>query len=79
MEKFGQGKYEVRLQGHVDVRWSDWLGGMVIKHLDDGTTLLVGELADQASLHGVLGMVRDLGAPILSVSRIGDSDEMPDL
>ena len=76
---FDQGKYEVRLQGHLDVRWSDWLGGMEVEHLDDGTTRLVGELADQASLHGVLGMVRDLGALILSVSRMGDeSHDMRD-
>ena len=35
---------------------------------DDGSTLIRGEVADQAALHGLIQKVRDLGLPLLSVS-----------
>ena len=35
-----------------------------------GETLLTGPVADQAALHGVLKNVRDVGMPLLSVSRV---------
>jgi hypothetical protein len=34
---------------------------------DNGETLLTGQVADQAALHGVLRKVRDLGMPLISV------------
>lgn len=36
----------------------------------DGTTVLSGELADQAALHGVLTKVESLGLELLGVTRI---------
>lgn len=37
---------------------------------DDGTTVLRGRLADQAALHGVLQVLRDMGVALVSLSRI---------
>ena len=37
---------------------------------DNGDTLLTGPVADQAALHGVLKKVRDLGMPLVSVTRV---------
>jgi hypothetical protein len=34
----------------------------------DGTTVLVGPVADQAALHGLLQKVRDLGLPLISLT-----------
>ena len=62
--------YEIRLQGHLDARWADWLEGLSITLDEDGSTLLRGPLADQAALHGVLKKVRDLGLPLLSVNPV---------
>ena len=61
--------YRVQVRGHLDDRWSDWLGGLAVRRQDDGTTALVGPVVDQAALHGVLARIRDLGLPLLSVNR----------
>ena len=61
--------YRIRVRGHLDNRWSEWLGGLTIHHQEDGTTLLVGPVVDQAALHGVIIRIRDLGLPLLSVRR----------
>jgi hypothetical protein len=59
--------YELRVEGHLDERWSSWFGGLALRHEDDGTTTLHGTVADQAVLHGVLAKIRDLGATLISV------------
>jgi hypothetical protein len=61
--------YEIRIQGRLGARWSTWLGGLDLCHPDDGTTVLRGPVTDQAALHGLLHKVRDLGLPLLSVTR----------
>ena len=61
--------YCFRVKGRLDDRWSDWFGGMAIHLQEDGTTLLVGPVVDQAALHGVIARIRDLGLPLLSVWR----------
>ncbi|MDQ3692345.1 MAG: hypothetical protein M3464_01780 [Chloroflexota bacterium] len=61
--------YRIFVGGHLDDRWSDWLAGLVIQRQEDGTTLLVGPVVDQAALHGVLARIRDLGLPLLGVDR----------
>jgi len=64
------GLYEIRIKGHLDDRWADWFGGLTITLEDNGDTLLTGPVVDQAALHGLLRKVRDLGMPLLSVTRI---------
>jgi hypothetical protein len=63
------GPYEIRLQGHLGRRWAARFDGMTISNQTDGTTLLSGEVTDQAALHGLLNYVRDLGLVLLSVSQ----------
>lgn len=67
--------YELRVQGHLDDRWSEWLGGLDVQCQEDGTTVLVGPVVDQAALHGLIKKVRDLGLPLLSVKRTDRSSE----
>lgn len=63
--------YEIRLKGYLPAEWSDWFGGMAVAYDDEGNTLLTGPIADQAALHGLLDRVRDLGIPLLAVTRVG--------
>jgi hypothetical protein len=66
------GRYEIRIQGHLDEHWSAWFAGLTLIHQDDGTTILRGYVTDQAQLHGLLTKVRDLGTVLISVALLGD-------
>jgi hypothetical protein len=70
------GRYEIRLQGHLDARWAAWFDGLSLSVENDGTTILRGPVADQAALHGLLQRVRDVGLPLLSVIHF-EIDESP--
>jgi hypothetical protein len=73
------GRYEIRVKGHLADRWADWFDGMTLTREDNDTTLLTGPVVDQAALHGLLKRVRDLGTPLLSVTRLTpDQAEAPD-
>jgi hypothetical protein len=63
-------RYEIRLEGRLDPRWSAWLGGLTLTPGTDGTTILDGPIADEAELHGLLQRLRDLGIPLISLTRI---------
>ena len=62
--------YEIRVRAHLDARWANRFEGLTITLEDNGDTLLSGPLADQAALHGILKIVRDLGLTLLSVNSI---------
>ncbi len=66
------GRYEIRLTGHLDARWTAWFDGLTVSRQGDGTTVISGPVADQAALHGLLHGVRDLGLPLVSVERVDD-------
>ena len=63
--------YQIRLKGHLaDQQWTDWFQELTITLEENGDMLLIGSIADQAALHGLLKKVRDLGMPLLSVNRV---------
>ena len=63
--------YEIRIKGHLDPRWSDRFAGLELTHLEGDGSLLAGVLPDQAALHGLLELVRDLNLALISVSCAG--------
>jgi hypothetical protein len=71
------GGYEIRIAGRLAPRWSAWFDGLRITHEHDGITVIHCPHIDQAALHGLLRKVRDVGLPLISVTRI-DRDE-PDV
>ena len=61
--------YEIRIHGRLDDRWATWLDELDLSRTDDGITVLRGPVIDQAALHGLLTKLRDIGLPLLSVTR----------
>ena len=63
--------YRICVQGHLDVKWSDYVQGMTIAteydECQNPITILTGQLLDQAALMGVLNALYDHHLPILSV------------
>ena len=63
--------YRIRVRGHLDGKWSERLEGMNItevRHSEkDDQTILVGRLADQAALAGVMNTLYEQHLPVLSV------------
>ena len=67
-------RYRIELQSTLADDWSSWLGNFELTHTADGHTILMGHVADQAALHGLLARIRDLGIPILLVARLHPAD-----
>jgi hypothetical protein len=71
------GTYRIRVRGAIDPKWSDWLGGMTITTRESqGTreTDLVGKVADQAALAGILSALYEMHLPLLQVEFLGDRE-----
>jgi hypothetical protein len=62
--------YAIRLKGQLDDRWAARFDGLTLTLEDNGDTLLTGPVIDQAALHGLLRKVRDLGMPLIAVTRL---------
>ncbi|HEX6302627.1 MAG TPA: hypothetical protein VFZ76_00445 [Anaerolineales bacterium] len=62
--------YEIKIQGHLDTKWSEWFYGMTITHERSGATTLCGPLPDQAVLRSVLDRIWDMNLQLLSVNKI---------
>ena len=59
----------IRIKGHLDPSWQDYLEGLEIMQEADGTTRLSGVLQDQSALYGVLTMMGQLNLTLLSLER----------
>jgi len=62
--------YEIRVEGHLADRWSDWFEGLAICNDPAGSVTLTGSVTDQAALFGVLNKIHGLNLILISVSRI---------
>jgi hypothetical protein len=62
--------YQIQVEGHLNLTWSAWFEELTLTHEADGSTIVTGNIVDQATLHGVLNKVRDLGLTLISVQRI---------
>jgi hypothetical protein len=59
----------IRIKGHLDPSWQEYLEGLEIVQEADGTTRLSGVLQDQSALYGVLNMMSRLNLSLLSLER----------
>jgi hypothetical protein len=68
--------YRIAVQGRLDPTLSDYLGGMRIETREsrgtpnESVAILVGRLADQAQLLGVVNALYEMHFPILAVERL---------
>lgn len=62
-----KGIIKIKVEGHLDKKWKDWFGGMEIKYEADNT-ILSGNNKDDASIHGILNLIRDLNLKLISVN-----------
>lgn len=64
----GSATYRIRVDRHLDDRWAAVFGGVAIRRDDDGTTLVIAPVADQAQLHGLLAALRDLDLTLVELT-----------
>lgn len=62
--------HQIRIQGQLDQRWSEWFDGFAVAVQSDGTTILTGQIVDQAALHGLLRRIGDLGLTLISLKTL---------
>ena len=68
--QLGRAQYRIRVRGILDAsRWAAWFDGFAVTPEANGDTTLVGEVTDQAALHGLIGRIGDLGLTLLAVER----------
>lgn len=66
--------YRIKVKGKLGEDWSNWLDRMAIRFeinpTDGPITTLLGPIADQAALRGILTRIWDLNLTVISVSRL---------
>lgn len=70
--------FQFKVAGHLDIQKATWFDPLELANGfdEDGTpiTIMTGEVPDQAALHSLLTRIRDLGLPLLSVTRIESAE-----
>ena len=64
-----KGKTKIIIQGHLDKKWKNRFEGMEISYEGDNT-ILSGNLKDEAHMHGVLNIIRDLNLKLISINSV---------
>ena len=62
-----KGKTQIKIQGHLDKKWKDCFEGLDIIYEGDNT-ILSGSVKDEAFMHGILNLIRDLNLKLISVN-----------
>ncbi|MBV7339420.1 hypothetical protein KFU94_66640 [Chloroflexi bacterium TSY] len=62
--------YEIKVRERLDERWREWFAPMSFIYTDDGGTVLVGSLSDQAALQGILIGLSNLNLTLVSVNPV---------
>ena len=63
--------YQICLQTEMDLEWEVWFENMSVT-VAGGTTTITGTVADQPALHSLLIKIRNLGLPLISLTRIDE-------
>ena len=66
--------YCIKVQGELDLAWSDWLSVESLS-VSKGITIMTGTFIDQVALHSLLEKIRNLGLPLLSIYPVHSENE----
>jgi hypothetical protein len=71
--------YEIKIKGCLDDHWGQWFEGMTLKRQESAETgqectIIIGPIADQPALHGLLAKIRDLNLTLISVRKLDPKD-----
>ena len=64
-----KGKTIIKIQGHLDKKWTNRFEVMKISYEGDNT-ILSGNLKDEAHMHGVLNIIRDLNIKLIAINQM---------
>jgi len=59
----------IRIKGHLNQSWQEWLEDLAIVHDEDGTSQLSATPPDQSALYGVLTKLARSRVTLLSLER----------
>jgi hypothetical protein len=65
----GNARYRLVVRGELDARYGYLFDGMRLECVS-GTTVLTGDVRDQAQLHGFIERVEELGLELLEVQQV---------
>ena len=68
-------RYEIHIRGRVGPELAEIFDGLNAE-VQPVETVLHGDIADQAALHGVLDRVRALGLELMEVRRLPENDRL---
>lgn len=78
----GSDRYAVhiRVVGELSPTFASLFDDLAVSNAGDGTTVIAGEVVDEAAVHGLLARIRDLGLSLVTAetvvvsnaSKIGD-------
>ena len=58
---------KIKVSGHLDKLWKEWFDNLEIKY-EGENTILTGDIADQAALHGLIIKIRDLNLKLIWIT-----------
>lgn len=66
-----KGITKIKVKGRLDEKWKNGFDGMEISY-EGSNTIITLNIKDEAHLHGVLNMIRDLNLKLISVNKSED-------
>jgi len=65
---------KIIIHGQLDKQWEYLFNDMIISY-EDKNTVLTGSIKDDANLHGILNLIRDLNLKLISVYTTHEENE----
>jgi hypothetical protein len=62
--------YEIVVREQLEDYWAASFEGLSISRTREDETLISGDVADQAQLHGILSRIRDMGLTLIAVNKV---------